>query len=138
MEDDTLRNETIDACNRASVIITAKYREALDVLEGVLGAFEGDEESLRNVLLNTAKAPVIEQLEFANDEERALFDAYNNVDAAKLILLMNSFGREQLMKEGGRKWQELKLEGFAQVTWWIERQRSPYMTPQAGNVNGLF
>lgn len=100
MEDDTLRDEALDALNKSTVIITRKYGEALAVLESVLSAFEGDEESLRNVLLNTAKAPVVQDLDFANSEERALFDAYNNVDATKLILLMNSFGREQLMKKG--------------------------------------
>ncbi len=68
--------------------VLEKYNKELEHFTQLINDFSGSKAQLQNAWLNCAKHPLISDLQFSYPAEKELFDACEELNAAKLILMV--------------------------------------------------
>lgn len=82
--------------------IVDRYNSGLLAFETLINSSPLGGESIKNVFLQSAKSPKVEAC-FENSDEKALFEAFEVVNSAKLLMLVSGLAKEQFNKTEGEE-----------------------------------
>ncbi len=78
--------------------VLMKYRAELEQFTKLINEFEGSKAQLQNAWLNAAKHPLVTDLHFSYPAEKELFDAFEELNASKLIMMVHGLQMDGIIE----------------------------------------